>query len=315
MAAGVDAQFTLDGVSITRSTNEIDDLLDGVTITLNKTTTSDVSLIASYDAVEAKQALDLFVNELNYMIDKLNEVTFRGTSGEDNAGPLAGDPLMKSYLNTLKSMTVKPLPGFQENDIYLSNFGVMTERDGSLTVDETKFNEFFEANPDAFSALMNSRAVTDSNIVQAEISGSLWEAGNYEFNINPDMTADLEGDAMSLEDGKYKITTGDARGLALTVLGSGEDTTVRIGKSLLDILKEFSYSVLVSNNEIDTKISTYNSDISDYEDSLDKLTDRMENERERYVEQFTAMESSVASLKKTGEMLDNFMESWKASNN
>ena len=314
VAAGVDAQFTLDGVSITRSTNEIDDLLDGVTITLNKTTTSDVSLIASYDAVEAKQALDLFVNELNYMIDKLNEVTFRGTSGEDNAGPLAGDPLMKSYLNTLKSMTVKPLPGFQENDIYLSNFGVMTERDGSLTVDETKFNEFFEANPDAFSALMNSRAVTDSNIVQAEISGSLWEAGNYEFNINPDMTADLEGDTMSLEDGKYKITTGDARGLALTVLGSGEDTTVRIGKSLLDILKEFSYSVLVSNNEIDTKISTYNSDISDYEDSLDKLTDRMKNERERYVEQFTAMESSVASLKKTGEMLDNFMESWKASN-
>ena len=100
----------------------------------------------------------------------------------------------------------------------------------------------------------------------------------------------------------------------MTVLGSGEDTTVRIGKSLLDILKEFSYSVLVSNNEIDTKISTYNSDISDYEDSLDKLTDRMKNERERYVEQFTAMESSVASLKKTGEMLDNFMESWKASN-
>ena len=61
--------------------------------------------------------------------------------------------------------------------------------------------------------MMNTRAVTDSNLVQAEISGTLWQAGNYNFNINPDTSADLDGDAMSLEGGKYKITTGDAREL------------------------------------------------------------------------------------------------------
>lgn len=313
--AGVDAQFSLDGVAITRDTNNVDDLMSGVSLTLKKVTTSAVTVSADYDAATALTALELFVAELNFMIDKFNDATFRGTVGEDNAGPLAGDPLIRSYLNTLKSMTTKPLPGFQANDIFMSNFGVMTERDGSLSVNELTFNEFFEANPDAFSALMNTRAVTDSNLVQAEISGTLWQPGNYTFNVNPDKTADLDGDAMSLEDGKYKITTGNARGLALTLLGNGEDATVRIGKSLLDILKDFSKDVLVSNNQIDTKISSYNDDISDYNDKLEELSDRMDNERTRYTEQFAAMESSVTSFKKTGELLDNFMESWKAGLN
>ena len=120
---------------------------------------------------------------------------------------------------------------------------------------------------------------------------------------------------MSLEGGKYKITTGDARGLALTLLGNGEDTTVRIGKSLLDILKDFSNDLLVSNNQIDTKISSYNDDITDYNDKLKDLSERMDGERKRYTEQFASMESSVTSFKKTGELLDNFMESWKAGLN
>ena len=98
-------------------------------------------------------------------------------------------------------------------------------------------------------------------------------------------------------------------GLALTLLGNGEDTTVRIGKSLLDILKDFSNDLLVSNNQIDTKISSYNDDITDYNDKLEELSERMEGERKSYTEQFASMESSVTSFKKTGELLDNFMES------
>jgi len=39
----------------------------------------------------------------------------------------------------------------------------------------------------------------------------------------------------------------------------------------------------------------------------------MESQRSRYVEQFTAMESSVSSFKKTGDLLTNFMDSWRAS--
>ena len=424
---GQNAQFTLDGVTITRDSNEVEDLVNGVKITLNETTSSPLTISSSYDRELAKEIVNLLVAELNFMIGKLTELTYRGTAGEDDAGALAGDPLIKSYLSTLKSQTVTPIVGYGADDLYLSNFGVMTERDGTLGLNETKFNEFFDTNPDAFAALTTSRAVTDSNLVHAELSGSLWEAGSYAFNVNSDATATLDGVAkvetytgiqssllsnvsdgktisvdidgqtisytvsggvsvgtytvadlvtdlttannalatpadvsfstlntgsedvlvvtagtknrdisfadlivdstatgthstttphsgneMSLEAGKYKVTTGGARGLALTLLGNGEDTDVYIGKSLLQSLQEFSRDILAVNNPIDQKITSYNDDIADYNDKLTDLATQMETQRTRYVERFTAMESSVASLKETGDLITNFMDAWRA---
>lgn len=321
--AGTDAEMYIDGVFVSRDSNSVDDLINGVSISLNKVSTNVATVSAQYDKSVAQETLRLFVEEMNFMLEKLNEVTYRGTAGSDDAGPLAGDPLMRSYLNTLKSMTVKPINGFQSDPVYLSNFGVMTERDGTLSINATRFEEFFTAKPDAFAALLDSRAITDSNLVQAELTGNLWEPGVYTYTNATHNLLDPAPEPppadqtrldrpMSLEDGKYKITSGGARGLALTLLGNGEDAQVFIGKSLLQTLTEFSDDILKTNGDIDTKIATYNDDIDDFNDRLDELSARMDTERARYVERFTAMEASVTSFKKTGDMLDSFMETWKA---
>ena len=321
--AGTDAEMYIDGVFVSRDSNTVDDLINGVSLSLNKVSTNVATVSAQYDKSVAQETLRLFVEEMNFMLEKLNEVTYRGTAGSDDAGPLAGDPLMRSYLNTLKSMTVKPIMGFQSEPVYLSNFGVMTERDGTLSINATRFEEFFTAKPDAFAALLDSRAITDSNLVQAELTGNLWEPGVYTYTNATHNLLDPAPEPppadqtrldrpMSLENGKYKITAGGARGLALTLLGNGEDAQVFIGKSLLQTLTEFSNDILKTNGDIDTKIATYNDDIDDYNDRLDELSARMDTERARYVERFTAMEASVTSFKKTGDMLDSFMETWKA---
>ena len=324
ITAGKDAEFTLDGLAVTRDTNLVDDIINGVSIELKQETTSPVGVGASYDKEQALSNLTDFVTDLNFMINKLTELTFRGSPGADDAGPLADDNLVKGYLRSFKRMTTTPLSGFQEETLYLSNFGVMTELDGSISINEDKFEEFFTANPDAFSAITNTRAISDSNLVQAELSGSLWKTGTYEFDKINDTTAQLykldengaridAGHAMSFEGGKFKITDGDARGLALTMLGNGEDAKIYIGKSLMQTLQEFTENILKPNNDIDIKIKGYNDDIIDFNDQITELTERMDNQRTRYMEQFTAMESSVASFKKTGDLLTNFMESWRAS--
>ena len=324
IAAGKDADFTLDGLTVTRNTNSVDDIVNGMTIELKQTTTNPVGIGASYDKDAALTNLTDFVTDLNFMIKKLTDLTYRGSPGSDDAGPLANDTLVKSYLQSFKRMTTTPLPGFQDQTLYLSNFGVMTELDGSISINETKFEEFFTANPDAFSAITNTRAVSDSNIVQAELSGSLWKTGTYEFDKLTSTTAQLykldengarvdAGHAMSFEGGKFKIADGDARGLALTMLGNGEDAKIFIGKSLMQTIQEFTENILKPNNDIDVKIQGYNEDITEFNENITDLTERMANQRERYMEQFTAMESSVASFKKTGDLLTNFMDSWRAS--
>ena len=324
ISAGKDADFTLDGLAITRNTNSVDDIVNGMTIELKQETTNPVGIGASYDKEQALANLTDFVTDLNFMINKLTELTYRGSPGGDDAGPLADDTLVKGYLRSFKRMTTTPLPGFQDQTLYLSNFGVMTELDGSVSINETTFEEFFTANPDAFSAITNTRAVSDSNLVQAELSGTIWKTGTYEFDKLTSTTAQLykldengaridAGHAMTFEGGKFKITSGDARGLALTMLGNGEDAKIFIGKSLMQTIQEFTENILKPNNDIDVKIQGYNEDITEFNDDITDLTERMANQRERYMEQFTAMESSVASFKKTGDLLTNFMDSWRAS--
>ncbi len=78
-------------------------------------------------------------------------------------------------------------------------------------------------------------------------------------------------------------------------------------------MKDFADTVLATNGDIDKKVARYKTDVTDYNKELTELETRMKNVRERYVEQFTAMESAVSSFKSTGDMLDNLMESWKAS--
>ena len=324
--AGQNALFTFNGVDIIREENEVEDLISGVKLTLVEPTTSSITISSTYDKDQAKTYLDAFVSEVNTAISSLTAATFRGTPGEDDEGPLASDNLVKSYLRELKNLTIKPLPGYGDEDVYLSNFGVMTERDGSLTIDQTKFEQYFDANPDAFAAVMDSRATASSSLVKPAISGDDWEAGKYSFDLTsatsatlqrqlPTTSAEATATAMTLENQQFKINSGGAKGLAVTLLGDGEDANIYLGKSLLEILREFIDPILGTGNEIDTRITNYNGDLADYQEDLTALNQRIENTRTRYTKQFTDMETAVNSFNKTRELLDNFQEAWKASLN
>jgi len=116
---------------------------------------------------------------------------------------------------------------------------------------------------------------------------------------------------MTLDGGKYHITSGNAEGLKIEIDGSGADTTIYMGRSLLDQVQSFTASLLASSNDIDKRISQYSEDVSDYTLQLITLDEQMERTRERYLIQFAEMESAVASFKRTGEALTNMMEAWK----
>ena len=80
--AGQDANFKVDGVSISRSANIVDDVIDGASLTLSSTTTSDayVSINTSKDKV--LDALNNLIEEVNKISVQINELTARGLNGE-----------------------------------------------------------------------------------------------------------------------------------------------------------------------------------------------------------------------------------------
>ena len=85
-------------------------------------------------------------------------------------------------INQINSITSEEIVGFGDDPVYLANYGVMTNRDGSISVNAATFRKAYEANLDEFNAILNSRVTTGSSLV----SGSLLAApdthrGSYAF--------------------------------------------------------------------------------------------------------------------------------------
>ena len=309
--AAADAVITIDGLEVQRGSNTVTDLIDGVTLNLSAVSSSAQKLKSSFDTATALTAAPGLVAEINVMLTTLNTASDRGGDG-GTKGDLAGNPLVRSMINQIRSIITSELDGFGHDDVYLANYGILTNRDGTLSVDETTFTTQYETNPDAFNAVLNSRVTTDSSMVSAEVKGSSYTAGDYSFTRSGGL-AFLDSDAMTLSDGIYSINSGNASGLMVSLTGAGADTTIHIGTSFLDQMLSFATDMVAYGNDIDESISDYTDDISDYQDTLANFETQIASLRTQYVNRFAAMDTAVASLNNTRDSLDSFMEGWKAS--
>ena len=180
VAAATDATFNLNGINITRSNNKITDIIPGVTLDLKSVSGTAQKIIASYDETVSIDAMKLFVAELNAVTANLTSLTKTSLTDEEN-GPLSGDTLVRAYRNRIRLITTTPIEGYGVDKVYLSNFGVMTNRDGTLSLNEAKFKAYFASKPQEFTAFTTNITKADNPAVTATMTGSLWKPGAYQF--------------------------------------------------------------------------------------------------------------------------------------
>ncbi len=330
----VDANLTIDGITVTRNTNTIDDLVDAVSIELKDVTAKTETIKGNYDSTAAYNTMNTFVSELNFLRSFVLKETNSGLNGTVK-GALYGDPFMRSLRNYLDTITTKAIPGYASSPTYLSFFGVMTNLDGSIGIDKTKFDGFFKDNPEQFSALTSSLATTDNDAITAKISSfniDSYTAGAYQFALSGGtgtLKLDSDQDGSFSDEGttitlntdstnkEYYTDTGDAAGVIIgTTLSSASNVNVFVGRSIVSSLKTYLENILNSSDttdlDVEEKIKNFNSDITTFNDQQTALEQKMANIRKNYVEKFTAMESAVSSFKKTGNLLTNFMDAMTA---
>ena len=166
--AAANSIFTLDGVSLTRSTNVIDDVVSGVELSINSISSSAETVGAKFDETSGLTIIQTMVEEMNYLIGMISTLTATGSDGEDG-GPMEGDLFLRTLKSKLASMTTTEIPGFDNESVYLSNFGVKTELDGTLSIDTDTFKRYFAANPKHLSAITTSGVLTDNTSVTGTI--------------------------------------------------------------------------------------------------------------------------------------------------
>ena len=187
--AGSDATVVVDGMTLTRSSNEITDLFEGYTVNLISTSSSTANLTASVDTSSAINSLESLVTAINSLKGVLNAKTFRGDSSTEK-GELADDPVIDSLKSQIDSITTSALSGFGSTNVYLSNLGVRTERSGLLTLNTTVLENTLKNNPSSLDAIFNSMYSSESSLLS--VSGgtnSSPKPGTYAFA----MTAYVSG--------------------------------------------------------------------------------------------------------------------------
>ena len=319
--AATDANFTVDGVAVTRGSNVMDDLFTGHRVTINSLGTA--TLTSSESNSSVRERITSFLDEVNALKSYLDTATARGLNGAE-AGPLAGDIAAQSVLGQIRGITTQPIAGFGAEPVYLAELGIMTERDGTLTLDEDRFEQVMEDNPDVAQALFATQFGADqSGLSITGLSFAPPKAGNYAFAYDPSTspaTATLDGASMTISsdaEGRTVLSSseGDTYGMRITLESDAAiATTVRYGISLADMLAEYSDQLVGSGGLLARRETELAQDLEGFEDQLTAIEDKAAMLTERYNVQFGQMEAAIASLNKTGEYMESLMEAWNADN-
>ena len=323
VVTATNANFSVDGVAIERTSNTITDLFSGVTVELSDVSSADLGtdqlISSSYSETDALATLETVVSEINYLLSFLKEQSKPGNNGEDG-GPLHGDHFIRHTENKIKNLTSTAIVGYDDEEIYLSSFGVVTELDGTLSIDKTRFGEYFEANPEHFAAVTTSMIRTSDAGVTGSAPTDLFTPGVYGFSLGGAVATltDADGTTETMSAGTnrygYSSTGIGATGLLLDTTKTSVNTNVYMGRSILQELSKYIDDVLMLNGDIDEKIYRLEDDVDSLVEEQEALDLQIANQRSLYVQKFTAMETAVSSFKKTGEFLDNLIASWNSNN-
>jgi len=181
--SGQDAQLKVNGLSVTRESNQIDDVIQGLKFTIaNSSLTEVVNLSITEDKNIPEQSVRDFVAVYNTFLETVGKLTGFDSELEDY-GSLKTDPLARNLLARLRSVIGAAVPGISGGFTSLTNIGIRTERDGSLSIDEKDFATGFDDNIELVKAIFTPRTSSDSSLVEVTGFSSRSVPGTYAVNI------------------------------------------------------------------------------------------------------------------------------------
>ncbi len=138
--AASDAQLTINGLAITRSSNIITDAISGVTLTLAKGTLAspgNAVLTVAKDTAATTTAINSFVTAYNTAVGLLKTSSAYNAATKTGA-VLSGDSTVRSLQAELSNLVHTSVTGVAGGISTLSDIGVNVQKDGTLAVDSTK---------------------------------------------------------------------------------------------------------------------------------------------------------------------------------
>lgn len=306
------AEFLYDGISIIRSSNEIDDIITGVDITLKETGTSSISISQNTDNIVSN--LESFVSSYNELIANLDEATKYDTDS-GNSGTFQG----VSDIVSIKSTINRLLLSIDDEGRSFSDYGIALNDAGTLEFSQDDFDAKMSEDPsdveDFFVGITtyNTVSKTSDNITsgtfELQTNDFTLNETNIEVSLNGTASENAQALVDAINEAKLEgiIALLDSSGTSIIIESSKGDDIVIGGDSIqLDLIglsKGTTYGSIESSTGLFTTFNDLLADyvtgsdsiLSVYENSLSDAYDRLIDERTSTQDKIDAKYDTMAA--------------------
>lgn len=301
--AGLDAKLTIDGQSLTRSTNNV--TIDGVTYTANQVTDSAATVTVAQDTDGVYDLISNFVDAYNTLIDTLNTAVDENADSDyppltddekadmtddeiaawetkAKVGLLENDSTLESILSDMRTALIDSVSGMTTS---LASIGITSgtyDEKGTLYIDEDTLTSAIASDPEAVMNLFTQQAISTTSdgtplagttvirtLSSKDLSTRYKEEGiGYRFY-----------DLLQKNISTIRDSAGN-KGALLEAAGTEDDASD-------------------TDNTLTTLIDKYDDEIDDENDRLDDYEDKLYakyTSLETYISQMNSQLSSLSSM-------------------
>lgn len=176
------AVFKVNGVAVSKTSNTVSDVVQGVTLTLNKVTTTPVTLTVARDTATISSSISGFVKAYNDLAKTLKDMSAYDAANQKGA-ILQGDATVRSLQSQLRSMLNTSVAGTSGALTTLSDVGVSFQKDGTLALNQTKLDSAIAGNFSDIASLFAAVGKGTDSLVSFSSATSNTKPGNYAVYI------------------------------------------------------------------------------------------------------------------------------------
>lgn len=309
LQASQPAIFSVDGISLTRDTNSVTDVLSGVTFSLLQSTPtgSTVNISIGVDNSQIETVLKQFVTDYNAVRDYVTSQQTVGSDGTvDSSAVLFGDGTMRNIMTQMEQALNMSVGGLS-----LSDLGLSFSETNDLELDTSKLDATLTSNLSGVIALLATKTTASSSALSIVNTSSSPPASfvlDVAFDSSGKLTASVGGDS-SLFTVSGNTIIGAAgtvySGMAFTYTGSSSasitvTSTSGIAAQINTIAKNASNSTTGSLQNLVTNLQSQDDSM---QQKIDDINSRAAVYRAMLMTQYAKYQSAISSANSTLDYL------------
>ncbi|QAU37848.1 flagellar hook protein FliD [Bradyrhizobium guangdongense] len=298
------AKFSLDGISMTRDTNDITDVLTGVTFNLLQATPRGASLSISIepDTSQISTAVQNLVTNYNTFRDAVIAQQATASDGTaDTSAVLFGDGTMRDIMDSLQNALNSTVGG-----LTMADLGLSFNEKNELELDTSTLSNVLSTNLSGVTTLLSAQTKTSSSQLSVVNTGT--SPQSFTLDLTVDSSGNLTSASVGGDSSLFTVsgttiigTAGTAyAGMAFSYSGStSQSITVTSTSGIATQLYQLSKSYSSSSGSLQTLITNLTDRDTELQQKVDDIDSAASAYQSQLQTQYANYQAAITSANNT----------------